>query len=86
MQTTNATINYSNPTFVGKILLDDLSITSAVGTFSNKNANSLPKTVTISSIVLGGLDAGNYNLPVNAPTTTATISKAKYQFHHRYHC
>ena len=73
---TDATLNYATPTFGNLVGGDNLTITSAVGTFANKNANINPKTVTISSIVLGGTDAGNYSLPTIAPTTTATISKA----------
>lgn len=77
---TNATINFSNPTFGNLVDGDTLNIVSATGTFANKNASPSPKTVTISSIVLGGTDAGNYNLPAAAPTTTATISKAGINF------
>ena len=72
---TNATLLVDSPVFGGLIGGDDLSITSAVGTFVNKKVG-ISKTVTVSSIVLGGLDAGNYDLPLVAPTTTASISKA----------
>ncbi|NDC40359.1 MAG: hypothetical protein EBZ77_02255, partial [Chitinophagia bacterium] len=77
---TDATLNFTNPIFGNLVSGDTLSITSAVGTFANKNANINPKTVTISSIVLGGTDAGNYSLPAIAPTTTATISKKDINF------
>ena len=73
---TGATLNYATPTFGNIVGGDNLTITSAVGTFDNKNVNINPITVTISSIILGGTDAGNYNLPTIAPTTTARISKA----------
>ncbi len=77
---TVATLNYSSPTFGNLVDGDTLTITSAVGSFATKDANTNPKTVTISSIVLGGSDAGNYSLPTLAPTTTATISKADINF------
>ena len=72
----NATIDTSGAILVGKISGDDLSISSGIGTFTNKNVSASPKTVTISGLVLNGDDAINYNLPTNTPTTTATISKA----------
>ena len=73
---TNATLTLGGALFGGKISGDTLTVASATGTFANKDANLNPKTVTISSIVLGGTDAGNYNLPLVLPTTTAIISKA----------
>ena len=77
---TVATLNYATPIFGNLVDGDTLTITSAIGSFANKDANTNPKTVTISSIVLGGSDAGNYSLPTVAPTTTATISKADINF------
>ena len=72
----DATIHTGGAVFVGKVLGDTLSIATATGTFVNKNANVLPKTVTISGITLDGLDSANYDLPAGTITTTATISKA----------
>jgi hypothetical protein len=71
---TGATLNTGSPTFGGLIPGDTLTITSATGNFSSKDAAN-GKTVNITGIVLGGLDANNYDLPPSV-TTTADITKA----------
>ncbi|OTG66601.1 YDG domain-containing protein [Acinetobacter silvestris] len=70
-----ATLNTDGAIFNGIIVGDDLALTGATGTFSDKNAGT-GKTVTISGISLSGADAGNYNLVNNTASSTADISKA----------
>lgn len=69
----SAALNYDSAVFTGMIDGDSLTA-SATGTFADKNAGE-NKTVNISSITLGGTDAGNYTLDSTTATTTATISK-----------
>ena len=71
--TTAATLNLAGAGFTGLVGGDDLSLVSANGAFSDKNAGS-GKTVTVSGFTLGGSDAGNYLL--SASSTTADIGKA----------
>ena len=71
---TGATLNTGAPTFGGLIPGDTLTIDAATGNFVDKNAAS-GKTVNITGILLGGLDASNYDLPP-VVTTTASILKA----------
>ncbi|HEY0957333.1 MAG TPA: YDG domain-containing protein, partial [Roseateles sp.] len=59
----------------GKLAGDNLSVTGASGVFANKHAGT-GKTVTISDIVLGGTDAGNYTTSGLTATTTANITPA----------
>ncbi len=72
--TTAATLNLAGAGFSGLVSGDDLSVLSANGAFSDKNAGS-GKTVTVSGITLGGSDAGNYLLGASS-STTADIGKA----------
>lgn len=70
---TNAELDYSAATFDGKVDGDILTVTSAAGTFSDKNVGT-DQTVTVTNITLGGADAGNYTLTGNSATATAGIT------------
>ena len=70
----NATLNLSGAGFTGMVSGDRLTVASATGAFGNRNASN-GKTVTISGLVLGGDDAGNYTLANTTASTTATIEK-----------
>ncbi|MBT9491342.1 MAG: filamentous hemagglutinin N-terminal domain-containing protein, partial [Paucibacter sp.] len=72
---TSASLNNSAAVFTGMVAQDQLSVTSAGGVFTDKNAGS-GKTVNISGITLGGTDAGNYILSHTTATATADINKA----------
>ncbi|MDO8041045.1 YDG domain-containing protein [Janthinobacterium sp. SUN137] len=71
----NASLNTTGATFAGMVGGDSLSVSGASGSFGDKNAGT-GKTVSISGIVLGGTDAGNYNLTGTTASSTADISKA----------
>ncbi|WP_407179468.1 YDG domain-containing protein [Bradyrhizobium sp. STM 3562] len=73
--TTSAALNTSGASFTGMISGDSLTVASATGAFADKNA-ATGKTVTISGLTLGGMDAGNYTLAATSATTTADIAKA----------
>lgn len=64
-----ATLDTSAASFTELLQGDELTVASATGTFSNKNAGG-NKTVAISDVVFGGADAGNYEL-YHATTLTA---------------
>lgn len=70
---TAAQLDCNEVTFVGKVYGDDLTVTSAAGTFADKNAGDA-KSVTVTEILLGGEDAGNYTVSQPADVT-ATISR-----------
>jgi hypothetical protein len=73
--TTTATLNTSAAALVG-VVGDDavtLNTASATGTFDTANPGT-GKTVTVSGLTLGGVQAGNYSL--TQPTTTANIAPA----------
>lgn len=72
--TTAAALNLSGVGFAGLVSGDYVSLLSANGAFSDKNAAS-GKTVIIDAISLGGSDIGNYQWS-HSSTTTADISKA----------
>ncbi len=72
-RTTAATLDVSAASFGGKIAGDTLSITAGTGTFADKNVGTA-KTVTVAGLTFGGTDAGNYDLPLAAVTTTANIT------------
>ncbi|WP_300759856.1 YDG domain-containing protein, partial [Janthinobacterium sp.] len=72
---TAASLNAGSASFAGIIGNDNLTVATASGSFSDKNA-ATGKTVSISGIALGGADAGNYNLASTNASTTADISKA----------
>ena len=73
--TTAATLNTANAAFTGMIAGDNLSVTTATGVFTDKNAGT-GKTVNITGLALGDADAGNYTLAATTATTTADIAKA----------
>ena len=73
--TADASLDTGNAAFTGRFGNDQLSVAAASGTFADKNAGD-GKTVSIGNIVLGGADAGNYNLVSTTATTSADIAKA----------
>ena len=72
---TSATLDFSGVTFEGLVAGEDLLLSAATGTFSDKNAGT-GKEVTVGNFVLGGADADNYILDLSSITTTANITKA----------
>jgi len=70
---TTAALTIGAPSLVGVIGSDSVSLvtTSAAGAFDTKDVGTT-KTVYISGLTLGGLDAGNYTL--TQPTRTADIT------------
>ena len=74
--TSVATLNTSGATFAGMIANDVLTVGSASGAFTDKNAG-IGKTVDISGLTLSGTDAGNYALLSGTATTTADIARAQ---------
>jgi len=75
--TTAAQLNTGSATFTGLISGDGLSVGSYNASFADKNAET-GKAITINSLSLGGISAGNYQLGSGAiPTTlTADVTKA----------
>jgi filamentous hemagglutinin family protein len=71
--TTAATLNTSGASYNGKFGNDVLTVATATGAFSDKNA-ATGKTVNISGITLGGADAGNYTLAKTTATAKADIT------------
>ncbi|WP_254926801.1 YDG domain-containing protein, partial [Janthinobacterium sp. PC23-8] len=72
--TTAATVSTAGATFAGMVNGDSLNATAS-GAFGDKNA-ATGKTVNVSGITLGGIDAGNYTLASSTASTTADISRA----------
>ena len=70
---TTAELDYSKAAFTGKVDGDDLTVDSATGAFEDKNAGD-DKPVSISEIILGGEDAGNYQLTSDSASTVAAIT------------
>ncbi|GLT21158.1 hypothetical protein GCM10007933_06100 [Zoogloea oryzae] len=70
-----AAINTGAAGFTGKLAGDVLNVTSASGSFADKNAGT-GKTVTIGNVVLGGADAGNYVFTGTATTIADITPKA----------
>jgi filamentous hemagglutinin family protein len=68
-----ASLDTSGITLSGVVAGDDLSLASATGSFADANVGS-GKTVTISSITLGGNDVSNYGLTSATASTTANIT------------
>ena len=68
-----AELAYSDVTFAGLVEGDTLTIASATGAFEDKNVGD-EKPVSISKIILGGEDAGNYTVSQHADVM-ATISR-----------
>ncbi|WP_214279130.1 YDG domain-containing protein, partial [Escherichia coli] len=73
--TTAATLTTGGAGFTGKLGSDVLTVATATGNFSDKNAGN-GKTVNITGLSLGGADAGNYTLASSTATTTANITPA----------
>ncbi|WP_317202167.1 YDG domain-containing protein [Janthinobacterium sp.] len=71
--TSAATLTSGGASFDGMVGGDALSVGAAGGAFANANAGN-GKTVSISGITLGGLDAGNYILASNTASATANIT------------
>lgn len=72
--TITVTVATDGASLVGIIGADAVTLGgTAIGTFADGNVGA-GKTVTISGLTLGGVDAGNYQL--TQPTATATITKA----------
>ncbi|WP_158703055.1 beta strand repeat-containing protein [Allosphingosinicella vermicomposti] len=59
----------------GKIAGDDLTATGGIYSFGDKNAGT-GKLVTISNIVIGGADAGNYEVTIPASVLADILKKA----------
>ena len=72
---TAVTLSTANAAFTGMIPGDNLNITSASGSFADKNAGT-GKTVNVTGITLGGADVANYSLGSTTAAITANISKA----------
>lgn len=70
---TTAELDCSKAAFTGKVDGDDLTVDSATGAFEDKNAGD-DKPVSISEIILGGEDAGNYQLTSDSASTVAAIT------------
>ncbi|MEW6641735.1 MAG: YDG domain-containing protein [Pseudomonadota bacterium] len=73
--TVTATLGLSGASFSGMVSGDSLTVASATGSFSDKNAG-VGKTVTIAGLSLGGADAGNYTLASTTAVAWADISRA----------
>ena len=72
---TTAGLNVGSASFTGIIGGDSLSVASSSGNFDNKNAGT-GKTVAISGLSLGGIDARNYTLADATASSTADITPA----------
>ena len=73
--TSNATLNTTSAQFDGIVAGDQLTVSTATGTFADKNVGTA-KQVAIRNISLTGADVANYELINNTAQTTADISKA----------
>ncbi len=75
--TTNASFDVSGANFAGKVTGDVLTLSGGTGAFANKNAGTAIN-VSVTGLVLGGADAGNYDVLGGTPrfTGTANITKA----------
>jgi filamentous hemagglutinin family protein len=71
---TNAPLDSVAATFNGKFAGDVLTVATATGTFADKNVGSA-KPVSITSISLGGADAGNYTLASTTASTSADVTR-----------
>ncbi len=71
----STTATLSGGTLVGIIVPDDVSISSRVGTFANKTVGT-GKAITVTSVVLGGVDAGNYTVTNPSGITGDITAKA----------
>lgn len=73
---TTAELDCSKAAVTGKVDGDDLTVDSATGAFEDKNAGD-DKPVSISEIILGGEDAGNYARGAGSQKETAASITAK---------
>ncbi|HVJ01074.1 MAG TPA: YDG domain-containing protein [Sphingomonas sp.] len=73
--TTAAALDTSHTAFAGMIAGDTLTLASATGFFTDKNAGT-GKTVYAMGLSLGGVDAGNYMLASATAVTSADIARA----------
>jgi hypothetical protein len=73
--TTAATLNTAHAAFTGMVAGDNLTVATAAGAFTDKNAGT-GKTVNISGMSLGGADADNYTLATTTAKITADITRA----------
>ena len=73
-----ATLRTGSAQFLGAVPGDELVVATATGVFADKNAGP-GKPVSISSITLGGADAGNYSLSRTTASTTAAITPRPLQ-------
>jgi hypothetical protein len=73
--TTTANLTTGAAGFTGILGSDVLSVATATGAFATKTVGN-GKTVGITSITLGGADAGNYTLASTTASTTANITPA----------
>ena len=73
--TTSATLNTTSANLLGAISGDGLSVAGATGSFADKNAG-VGKTVSITNLSLGGVDAPNYLLTGAAAAAQADITRA----------
>ncbi len=72
---TTASLNVGTASFTGMVGGDSLSVASSSGNFDNKNVGT-GKTVAISGLSLGGIDASNYTLADATASSTADITPA----------
>nr|MBA3696874.1 hypothetical protein [Methylotenera sp.] len=70
---TAATLNTGAAGFSGALGGDILNVATATGNYTDKNAGT-GKTVNITGLSLGGVDAANYNLTGTTASTTADIA------------
>ena len=73
--TISATLNTTSANLLGAISGDGLSVAGATGSFADKNAG-VGKTVSITNLSLGGVDAPNYLLTGAASAAQADITRA----------
>ncbi|MCR5665053.1 MAG: InlB B-repeat-containing protein [Oscillospiraceae bacterium] len=71
--TTTATLDITHASFTGIVSGDTLTISSANGTFINKNVG-IGKKVNIGGLTLGGASAGNYVLADSGSQTETTAN------------
>ena len=67
-----ASLNTGSAVFTGMVGGDSLTVATATGSFTDKNAAN-GKTVNVSGIALGGTDAGNYTLVNSTASTTCLL-------------
>lgn len=73
--TTAAMLDTSGAGFTGMVAGDTLTVATAIGAFTDKNAGA-GKTVNVTGLTLGSADARNYTLADATAKTTADIGRA----------